>query len=110
MWYAINATRFHQVDTIPATIGPAGEASHTHHIVMAFHNRNVRAAHPSMAKASLFELEYCALMSNSGTKPTNIVIQLAPHQLIDRRVAEASARTSLLFFEICRLNCITLQI
>jgi hypothetical protein len=79
----------HQVDTIVAAIGPAGVAFHTHHIVATFHKTNVNNAHPSIAKVSLHDGPYCALISNNGTKPTNIVMQLAPSHGMANNIAEA---------------------
>ena len=94
----------HQDETIVAAMGPAGVAFHTHHIVATFHNTKVNNAQPNIAKASLLEGPYCALISNSGNKPTNRVMQLAPSHGIDKSNADAKHNTAFVFFENCRLN------
>jgi hypothetical protein len=104
MWYNINGTMLHQVDTIVAAIGPAGVAFHTHHIVAIFHNTNVNSAHPSIANASFFDAPYCALISINGNKPTNNVMQLAPSQGIDSSTADTIDSATFVLIENCRLN------
>ena len=95
----MNATRLHHVETTVAAIGPTGVANHIHHIVETFHNTKVSVAQPSIENVSRHEELYCALISSSGTKPTNSVMQLAPHQLSDNSSADAIAKTAFVFFE-----------
>jgi hypothetical protein len=106
----MKATKFHQVETIVAVIGPAGDAIQTHHIVAIFHNTNVKVAKPSIERVSLHDGVYCALNSKSGTKPMNSVIHDVPHQLNDNKNAEARHKTNFVFLENCLLNCIILKI
>ena len=89
----------HQVDTMVAATGPTGVAFHIHQTVATFHNMRVRSAQPSIAKVSRTESPYCALMSSSGTKPTKMVIQLAPSHGMAKSIAEAMAKASFDFFE-----------
>ena len=49
--------KFQNVEKSVAVIGPAGVAIHTHHIVAAFHNTNVSAAHPAIRHQSRAESE-----------------------------------------------------
>ena len=85
-------------------------AFHTHHTVAAFQPTKVNVAHPAIAKASLLEPLYCALISNKGNKPINIVIQLVSSHGIDSNAIEVTHNASFVFFENCRLNCIIMQI
>ena len=94
----------HHVDTMVAAIGPAGVAFHTHHTVATFHNISVSNPQPSIEKHSLHDGPYCALISNNGTKPTNIVMQLAPSQGIASNIADAILNAIFVLVGNVRLN------
>ena len=87
------------VEASVAATGPTGVAFQIHHMVIAFHNTKVSAAHPNIRHQLRRPPSYEELIHSRGTKPMSCVKPVMPSHPGDSRSAERRAAANLRYME-----------